>query len=253
MPYLHLCAHVTQHSKVFSAHIAAAISGAMKLASSAFITLFTAGRIIWHSRWKGATKPPSQKLSRAIEDLHELIRQRMRIVECDSNFCLAGLFGWLSPTCAISSELVKALTDDELKAIIRHEITHKRRRDHILRLLLRFLSFAFPFPWFLWLRRNFEEIIERTADELSDRSFRSAIRKLNALLQKQCAANKGALKQLNRRSSHISVKEAAYWRKLRWSEAIAIGMALIALTIMLTRPIFGTVHCFLEVVQCGTR
>lgn len=256
LPYAHWCAHLSGN-KLIGTRIAAAISSAMKFASGALLSMLVIGRIAWHRVWKRVVKPPSQKLLSAASMLPELSSCKVRFAECDSDFCAAGLFGWLSPTCVISSDIANALTERELAAVIQHELIHKRRRDHVLRLLLRFLSFVLLSPpWLLWLRRRLEEAIENSACiEMASRQyaneFESALRKCAAMLHER-GAPESALQALSCRIE--SLRASGRWqRQLQsriWLGASLLCATLIALALLLAKPIFGTMHCFLEVVMC---
>jgi len=258
LPYMHWCAHLGCSNKLIAIRIAAAVSNTMKLMGNILIILFIIGRIAWHGVWKRAIKPPSAKLLSAASMLPEFSSSKMRIAECDLDFCPAGLFGWLSPTCVISSDIAKALTESELAAVIQHELIHKRRHDHVLRMLLRLLSCVFlSLPWFSWLRRSLEEAVEDGAcTEMALRQcapdFESAMRKCIEMLRER-GAPEDALKALTHRleSMRLRGKQQRQLQPRTWLAASLACATLVALVLLLAKPVFGTAHCFLEVVLCG--
>ncbi|MCS7253794.1 MAG: M56 family metallopeptidase [Armatimonadota bacterium] len=256
--YAHWCAHAGQGNKLLAIGIAMAISNGMKLAGTAFVVFLAIGRFAWHTVWKSAIKPPSQKLLSVAKTLPEFSSGKVNLAECDSGFCLAGLFGWLKPTCTISSGITNALTENELKALIKHELIHKRRRDHILRLLLRFLSCLFLLlPSFKWLRRHLEEAVERAAYremayERCASDFESAVRKVIKMLR-DCGASEDVLNRLSLRSQSLragSVRRKQLQSHL-WLSITLMCTAFIATVLLFSKPIFGTAHCFFEVLLHG--
>lgn len=258
LPCAHWCAHLSSSNRLIGMRVAAAISSAMKFASGALLSLLLINRIAWHRVWKRVIKPPSQKLLSAVRMLPELSCRKVRFAECDSDFCAAGLFGWLSPTCVISSDIANALTQSELAAVIQHELIHKRRRDHVVRLLLRFLSLVLLSPpWLSWLRGRLEDAIENNACiELASQQqyaseFESALRKCAAMLRERGAPER-ALQALCCRIE--SLKAGGKWQRqlqsCMWLGASLLCATLIALMLLLAEPILGTMHCFLEVVMC---
>lgn len=81
--------------------------------------------------------------------------------------CVLGL---RRPTIVISRDLLRVLGDDELRAVLAHEVAHIRRRDYVLNWLgvgLRSALFYLP-PWSVaW--ETLAEVRERQADRLATR------------------------------------------------------------------------------------
>lgn len=83
---------------------------------------------------------------------------------------LAFCFGWLRPRICLSTGLVDALSDGELKAVLLHEDHHRRRRDPLRGLLVEAIGRTFFFlPVVTELRDLFLLSTELDADRYAAR------------------------------------------------------------------------------------
>jgi len=76
--------------------------------------------------------------------------------------CTAGLF---SPRVLVSTSLVESLTDEELKAVLRHELSHLKRRDPLRSVMIFFFAqFFFLLPGARQLLKGLRRDSELMAD-----------------------------------------------------------------------------------------
>jgi beta-lactamase regulating signal transducer with metallopeptidase domain len=113
-------------------------------------------------------RPPSVDLATRIAVLSGRLglRRAPRAVQVDA--CLSPLL-WPTgqgPLLVLPGRLLERLTDEELDALLVHELAHLRRRDHWLRVAEVLATIAFwwyPVAW--WLRRSLRDAEERCCDE----------------------------------------------------------------------------------------
>lgn len=77
-----------------------------------------------------------------------------------------GLIGIFRPVISLPDDIGEYLTDEEIKAVIAHELCHWRRRDNLTALLHMLIEAAFWFfPPLKWIGRRLNEERERSCDE----------------------------------------------------------------------------------------
>jgi len=222
---LHLCSHANKINALIAKAVAHALSNMTKLLSALLMVLFICGRVFWLNIWRKALKAPSRKLMRLVASSPELSEKRINIAECESWFCQAGIFGWISPTIVISRELVNKLTDEELEVLIKHEVAHKRHLDQLKHLIMRMLTcIFFVVPYFIWLRRKVESAMEATANS-------------DALKDVIDKAERDDLKALREHCARV----AFVW-------LVIFTASVTCLCGLIAKPVFATAHCFFEVV-----
>jgi Zn-dependent protease with chaperone function len=79
----------------------------------------------------------------------------------------------------ISEEAVTALSPDEMRAAVRHEIGHVRSRDNLKKLII----YGLPFPGMTSLERSWQEAAEFAADEAAVSNSDDAIDLAAALIK----------------------------------------------------------------------
>lgn len=221
----HLCSHATKVNALTAKAVAHVLGNITKVLGALLLVLFTCGRIFWLSVWRKALKTPSKKLVRLTASFPEFSKRRVNIAECESWFCQAGIFGWLSPTIVVSSELVNELSDEELGVLIKHELAHKRRLDQLKRLIMRMLTcIFFAVPYFIWLKRKAEGAMEAMAN--SDA--------LKAVVGDAEGDDLNALRE--------------QYRRLALVQLSIFVASITCLCGLFSKPVFATAHCFFEVV-----
>jgi protein TonB len=88
-----------------------------------------------------------------------------QVLVCDDRR-MPGVRGAFRPRILLPRELVRALTEDELRAVLIHEAAHCRRRDPLLAHLQRMAQASFFFHPLLWpVLRRLRETAELACDE----------------------------------------------------------------------------------------
>ena len=116
---------------------------------------------------------------------------RVRLI--DSAHPLAFAFGYLRPSVAVSTALVRVLDDRELFAVLLHECEHVRRRDPLRVLVVAVVSRSLPFaPLIASLAELFKAAKEIDADQAVIRAMGSRDALVSALLSAGVAEPLGA-------------------------------------------------------------
>ena len=153
------------------------------------------------------------------------------------------LVGWIAPVVLVPVSTFTALTPDQLRLILSHELAHIRRHDHILNLvqcIIESILFFHPFTW--WISREIRLEREHCCDDLSilsksdRRHLAEALTKLesfqlatpNTLL----AANGGSLMNRISRILETNTNKSAtrLGNRSFFSGAIALLLVSIGLT-----------------------
>ena len=101
----------------------------------------------------------------------------------------------LKPMILLPANITDTLTDAQLACALRHELTHYRRRDHLLMLLLRLLTCVYWFNPIVWLmKRELMKDMETACDSavtarLNGTERREYAMTLLALFSQPCRAN----------------------------------------------------------------
>ena len=101
----------------------------------------------------------------------------------------------LKPMILLPANITDTLTDAQLACALRHELTHYRRRDHLLMLLLRLLTCVYWFNPIVWLmKRELMKDMETACDsavtaQLNGTERREYAMTLLALFSQPCRAN----------------------------------------------------------------
>lgn len=99
------------------------------------------------------------------------------------------------PMILLPANIADTLTDAQLACALRHELTHYRRRDHLLMLLLRLLTCVYWFNPIVWLmKRELMKDMETACDSAVTARLNGAERReyamtLLALFSQPCRAN----------------------------------------------------------------
>ncbi|QUG40399.1 M48 family metalloprotease [Psychrobacillus sp. INOP01] len=97
---------------------------------------------------------------------------------------IAITMGFICPRIVISTGLISLLTDDELKAVISHEIYHKDNRDPLKIFLLSLCASTIRYiPILKWFNHQYRIIQEVLADEYAIRIQETSVNLGSALLK----------------------------------------------------------------------
>ena len=170
----------------------------------------------------------------ALEALHRvksLLQERRPVtLILSSDFPEPGVCGITRPKLVLPKRVVEALTDQELEAVLLHEVAHVRRRDNLVSLFQSWLSCVFWFHPVIWLiDRQLLAERERACDEevLSHapncQQYLSSLLKVfqSSLGEKLAGASLITGSNLKRRidhmRSHVSRKTSVAWHRLMMS------------------------------------
>jgi len=125
-------------------------------------TSFRLARVRAFCRCLEAAEIPS-RLRKIMEEL-ALKEQQLRFFGSDLSFAFTS--GLWRPRMFVSSRLVESLSDDEVMAVLLHEMSHLRRKDLLRGTIVSFIAnFFFFLPAFKNLGAAFRKISEFLADE----------------------------------------------------------------------------------------
>lgn len=97
---------------------------------------------------------------------------------------IAITMGFFRPKIVISTGLISLLTDDELKAVVSHEIYHRDNRDPLkIFVLTLFASTIWYIPILKWFNQQFRIIQEVLADEYAIKKQQTSMHLGSALLK----------------------------------------------------------------------
>jgi TonB family protein len=168
---------------------------------------------------------------RALETLYRLktLLQERRPVTLilSSDFPEPGVCGIWRPKLVLPKRVVEALTDQELQAVLLHELAHVRRRDNLVSLFQSWLGCVFWFHPVIWLiDHQLLEERERACDEEvlshapNGQEYLSSLLKVfrSSLGEKLAGASLITGSNLKRRIDHmrsyVSQKSSVAWHRL---------------------------------------
>ncbi len=151
------------------------------------------------------------------------------------------LVGWIAPVILVPVSTFTALTPDQLRLILTHELAHIRRRDHILNLvqcIIESILFFHPITW--WLSKEIRQEREYCCDDISILSKSDRIHLAEALTQLESfqlhtpntllAANGGSLMNRITRILGIATSANRLGNRFFFSGAIALLLVAVGLT-----------------------
>lgn len=197
-------------------------------------------RLWWHRHctMKARLREGERVLSgSAFETLHrvknQLQEQRPVTLILSSDFSEPGVCGIRRPQLVLPKRVLEALTNQELEAILLHEIAHVRRHDNLIGLFQSWLGCVFWFHPIIWLidrqlleereRACDEEVLSHTSDS---KEYLSSLLKVlrSSLGEKLAGASLITGSNLKRRidhmQSHVSRKSSVAWHRLMISGSV---------------------------------
>lgn len=106
------------------------------------------------------------KVKKLTKSLNESFNTNMDIIVISYPTPLAITMGFFSPKIVISTGLVNLLTEEELDAVIAHEMYHKNNRDPLKIFVLSLISSTLRYiPILKWFHQKYRIIQEVLADE----------------------------------------------------------------------------------------
>lgn len=115
----------------------------------------------------GASRPVEEGISARLEALHRRLELRRRVRAVTSEAIQEpAVWGALRPVLLLPEGVARHLSDDELDAVLLHELLHVRRRDNLVAAGVHALGCLFWFhPLIWWLERRILTEREQVVDE----------------------------------------------------------------------------------------
>jgi len=161
-----------------------------------------------------------------------------------SDFPEPGVCGIRRPKLVLPKRVVEALTDQELEAVLLHEVAHVRRRDNLVGLFQSWLGCVLWFHPVIWLiDRQLLEERERACDEevlshaLNCQQYLSSLLKVfqSSLGEKLAGASLITGSNLKRRidhmRSHVFRKSSVAWHRLMISGFVLAWIVSVIATV----------------------
>jgi bla regulator protein BlaR1 len=93
------------------------------------------------------------------------VRAQARVVEC-AEIAAPVMIGWLRPVVLLPARIFTGLTDDQIEALLAHELAHVARRDYLVNIvqsIVEALLFYHPAIW--WVSQGIREEREYCCDD----------------------------------------------------------------------------------------
>lgn len=133
-----------------------------------FVLRFAGGFALLEMRRRRARAPGGQILVLCRDVERKLgLRRAIRYLECDWLEAPA-MIGWLRPIVLLPVQALTGLSEEQLRAVIAHELAHVRRLDafvNLFQILAEALLFYHPALW--WLNRRIRVERELCCDEIA--------------------------------------------------------------------------------------
>jgi len=115
------------------------------------------------------TQAPSQFWQDKITELASRIQLRKNIILLESRLVkVPSVTGFLKPIILIPAGLLANLPQDQIEAILLHELAHIRRKDYVINLLQSFAEILFFFnPGLLWVSSILRDERENCCDDIA--------------------------------------------------------------------------------------
>lgn len=208
-------------------------------------------RVWWHrystmkARLREGEPLVSGSVLEALQQVKGLLQERQPVtLILSSDFPEPGVCGIRRPKLVLPKRVVEALTDQELVAVLLHEVAHVRRRDNLVSLFQSWLSCVFWFHPVIWLiDRQLLAERERACDEevLSHapncQQYLSSLLKVfqSSLGEKLAGASLITGSNLKRRidhmRSHVSRKNSAACHRLMISGIVLAWIVSVIATV----------------------
>jgi beta-lactamase regulating signal transducer with metallopeptidase domain len=244
----------TQPAKInYFSHWKQTITGFLESSLPNIVTLWLLGVFgfsIWHlGGWtqlqrlrKKMVKPVDaflkNQLRRLSEKLH--VKQAVELLE-SAVVQVPTVVGWVRPVILLPASALTGLSNEQLEAILAHELAHIKRFDYLVNLMqtmVEILGFYHPAVWWISHRIRIER--ENCCDDLAvavcgDRiSYARALTSLEEIRSRSDLAVAATGGHLFSRICRLIGKEPSEKSSFSWIPAVIVILLLIALTIPAT-------------------
>lgn len=130
---------------------------------------------------------PPEYWSERVLELSQLLKIKKRIVLLESQLVsVPSVTGFFKPIILIPIGLLSNLPQDQIEAILLHELAHIRRKDYFINLIQSFAEILFFFnPGVLWVSSIIKEERENCCDDIAVGITQSKSKFINALVSFQ--------------------------------------------------------------------
>jgi len=130
------------------------------------------------------TQLPSKFWQHKITELSQRIQLNKTIVLLESRLVkVPSVTGFFKPMILIPVGLLSNLPQDQIEAILLHELAHIRRKDYVINILQSFAEILFFFnPGVLWLSSILRDERENCCDDIAIAATESKVKFVNALV-----------------------------------------------------------------------
>ncbi|MEM1451027.1 MAG: M56 family metallopeptidase [Planctomycetota bacterium] len=196
---------------------------------------------VWARRLRRSGEVPVDPRWQRVVDALRLdlgIRRAVRLLRSDLVDGPA-VVGWITPVVLVPATTLTALTPDQVRAVLAHELAHVRRHDHLvnaLQALVEVLLFFHPVVW--WLSHVVREEREHCCDAAAVRATGSELLLAQALTRLEslrldhpsvALAAKTSRGPLMKRITRILRSNGTPQRHLGWRALSALGAGVLAL------------------------
>lgn len=133
------------------------------------------------------TQTPSEFWIDRVEELAQTLQIKKKIILLESQLVkVPSVTGFFKPMILIPVGLISHLPQDQVEAILLHELAHIRRKDYCINLLQNFAEILFFFnPGVLWVSSIIKEERENCCDDIAVGITKSKSKFINALVSFQ--------------------------------------------------------------------
>jgi bla regulator protein blaR1 len=201
--------------------------------------------LVWCLRWQQVAA--SVRIATPVEDGRELeilrrlqnlarLPQMSMQMRRSQQLMEPGVFGILRPVLLWPEPLSNQLDDEQIEAILTHEIMHARRRDNLTAMIHMLVEAAFWFhPMVWWMERRMTEERERACDEATvqligrpDVYAESLLKACRLCIESPLACVSGITgADLNRRIRSIMTLRPESLSRSKWLMLSALGLAAV--------------------------
>jgi len=130
--------------------------------------IFSGLKTIFRLRNQGVTEPSAYWKQRVSELQHVLkIRRKVRLFESPF-ISIPAVTGFFKPVILVPAGMLLNLSQDQVEAILLHELAHIRRKDYLVNLVQSFMEIVFFFnPGVLWLSTLLKNERENCCDDIA--------------------------------------------------------------------------------------
>ncbi len=159
------------------------------------------------------------------DDLRQLVDiYNVRIKVIDTSLLVSFVWGYKSNTIVLSTGVLQGLSKDELRGLLAHELSHYKRKDNILKVILMLCrNISFILPHVYYMLRSWRKEIELIGDETAALCTGRPLDVASALLKMQDLPASYFHKNLRSYATGFNISENAGLLTERVERLVAIN------------------------------